>query len=252
MEIRPTREQEREAKDYVLRRVRVELSAMADCKEAVREACMEIARVAAKYKISPKMFRFSANPRLRKEVDKILEKLRWAIEDAVEERIVPEETEDDDKTQIWTDMKGEVFGATFAQRLAAVSARFERETEERIAAGLWLGMDADEMGQHLWNYADAPWADPWLKGAVGAGLAALSGGRPKGTSGDSLSRLARTTIAMGWMSWWYKRGGRIFYVGRGSSYPCSLCDSKVGLHYGTDDLPPYHPNCKCWAVALDI
>lgn len=43
------------------------------------------------------------------------------------------------------------------------------------------------------------------------------------------------------------RNGAIGWVShRGSSYPCSFCDSKVGFHPISDhDFPPYHGNCYC-------
>lgn len=46
-----------------------------------------------------------------------------------------------------------------------------------------------------------------------------------------------------------KRDGAIgFYVHRGSSYPCSICDDQVGwLHKMDDDAPPFHVNCVCRA-----
>lgn len=45
-----------------------------------------------------------------------------------------------------------------------------------------------------------------------------------------------------------KRDGAIgFYVHRGSSYPCSICDDQVGwLHKMDDDVPPLHVNCVCF------
>lgn len=49
-----------------------------------------------------------------------------------------------------------------------------------------------------------------------------------------------------------KRTGASGYnVYRGSSYPCAVCDFNVGYHpIGHDALPPYHPNCCCFAVPV--
>lgn len=45
-----------------------------------------------------------------------------------------------------------------------------------------------------------------------------------------------------------RRDGAIgFYVHRGSSYPCSICDDQTGwLHNMDDDTPPFHVNCVCY------
>lgn len=50
----------------------------------------------------------------------------------------------------------------------------------------------------------------------------------------------------------YKKAGITgFYVFRGSSYPCSHCDSMVGFHlFEFANLPPYHPYCYCYAVPV--
>lgn len=45
-----------------------------------------------------------------------------------------------------------------------------------------------------------------------------------------------------------KRDGSIgFFVHRGSSYPCDICDAEVeaGLHEMDEEAPPYHVNCCC-------
>lgn len=48
-----------------------------------------------------------------------------------------------------------------------------------------------------------------------------------------------------------KIGASGYNVYRGSSYPCAVCDFNVGFHpISADDLPPYHPNCCCFAVPV--
>ena len=48
-----------------------------------------------------------------------------------------------------------------------------------------------------------------------------------------------------------RKGIAGFYVYRGSSYPCALCDSMVGFHsLSMGELPPYHPRCCCFAVPI--
>ena len=75
------------------------------------------------------------------------------------------------------------------------------------------------------------------------------------TSYNNLNRLVTDTIARSRQKLFINRenknGANAWYVQRGSSYPCSLCDSNVGIHYNSFDLPPYHPNCVCMAIPLN-
>ena len=70
---------------------------------------------------------------------------------------------------------------------------------------------------------------------------------------NSINTLGRYTIGDAWMYDWYDdwntKGAIGYEVRRGSSYPCSICDSNVGFH--TDgNLPPYHPRCVCIAIPV--
>lgn len=72
----------------------------------------------------------------------------------------------------------------------------------------------------------------------------------------NVTKMARVTLQMAWMRSYrmdFEESGAVgFYVLRGSSYPCSLCDSKVGFHVidETDCFPPFHPNCCCYVIPI--
>ena len=72
----------------------------------------------------------------------------------------------------------------------------------------------------------------------------------------NVTKMARVTLQMAWMRSYrmdFEESGAVgFYVLRGSSYPCSLCDSKVGFHVidEIDDFPPFHPNCCCYVIPI--
>lgn len=44
-------------------------------------------------------------------------------------------------------------------------------------------------------------------------------------------------------------GTTLFLVGRGSSYPCQICNDMRGIR-SINDLPPYHSHCCCWAYPI--
>ncbi|MFK1744823.1 hypothetical protein ACIXBP_05490 [Bacteroides fragilis] len=74
------------------------------------------------------------------------------------------------------------------------------------------------------------------------------------SSWTALSDLTEYAVAEGWMKHWElqaKACGAVgFFVMRGSSYPCNICDDEVGFHVEWDKLPPYHGHCKCFAVPV--
>ena len=77
------------------------------------------------------------------------------------------------------------------------------------------------------------------------------------SNANNILRMARTTMDMAWMrnlSIDYQENAEIvgFFVSRGSSYDCKICDSQVGFHAKGDleELPLYHPNCKCWVMPI--
>lgn len=48
-----------------------------------------------------------------------------------------------------------------------------------------------------------------------------------------------------------EKGAKGYYVVRGSSYPCDICDSHTGIFYpieNEDSLPQYHLHCCCLVV----
>lgn len=72
----------------------------------------------------------------------------------------------------------------------------------------------------------------------------------------NVTNMAKITLQMAWMkeqSMKYKEEGAAgYYVLRGSSYPCELCDSMVGFHKMEDieSYPPYHGHCCCYSIPI--
>lgn len=68
-----------------------------------------------------------------------------------------------------------------------------------------------------------------------------------------LAELSSFIVAKVWMQYLVtQRDVYGYYVRRGSSYPCAMCDNAVGLHSAdeTDNLPPLHKHCCCIAIPL--
>ena len=133
-----------------------------------------------------------------------------------------------------------------------------------IASGLLLDMPMADVESQFAAFMDKPYNNPIfnnaskIKGARATRL--LTNGKSYGvgkyvSSISSLIRLARAIAADTFRRaqfYSFRNMGIIgFYVYRGSSYPCSLCDSMVGYHdFVYADLPPYHNNCVCYVVPV--
>lgn len=113
-------------------------------------------------------------------------------------------------------------------------------------------------------------ADPWKNSVIVEAREKVANGEVssdfdfsephfgRGVETDSygaLDRMLTYAVADAWTYWQYEdakdRGARGYYVMRGSSYSCDICDSHTGIfYYIGDDLsrPQYHLNCCCYVV----
>lgn len=241
-----TDRQLREASEFVLERVRAEVSMETHVYPLLIEAAKKIIAIGYRYGLSPGMFRFSENRRLKAEVDRIISELISEIEEMMWELALYVE---EDKESMVALLSGEYKGATLEERFGRYASDFGREMQMLIGAGLFAGMTEKELCavvekdyRHIANLK-------FVMAATVAGYA-TGIGRKNGVTTSSfyaLNVLARNTIARGWMERW--RGmhpnATMFYSARGSSYPCAQCDDMVGWHPIEEYEGLWHPNCKC-------
>lgn len=155
-------------------------------------------------------------------------------------------------------------GTTNRQRLRIYANRLKYEMESWIAAGLALKLSKDALKEAFSMNSNNPYGNKVFQKAAVKGAFSATRLRTKGkswgvgncTSAENLlKRLIRHTVADAqrravWLAF-SKTGVIGFNVRRGSSYPCSLCDSMVGFHpMRYANMPPYHPNCCCYAVPV--
>ena len=67
----PTDKEIEEAKEYLRQRLDAELSMRTNLQIVMIEAAKQIIDISYRYKISPELFRFSANRQLQEEVDEV-------------------------------------------------------------------------------------------------------------------------------------------------------------------------------------
>ncbi len=257
-----TDEEIRRAKEYLTSRLEAERLAVSTMNDALLSAARRIVDISRKYNIPPEKFRFSANPQLKKEINGVLALLRDALYSYVESANTFED-EDEETPFVAPALTEEDHGKTFRHRLAEYVSRWGYELEAVIAAaGLEGVKDRTIIVNGIREYMDRPYDNPWMKDHRGEGDAVRLSTIPhygKGkriAAASALTLLLTTVIAKGWMQNWAKEntGKRGYYVFRGSSYPCDVCNAQTGFLHDAKDvtgLPPYHSHCCCYVVYTD-
>lgn len=258
----PTEDEIRRAKEYLTMRLETERLVVSTMNDALLSAARRIVNISRRYGIPPEKFRFSADPRLKREINNILALLREALYSHIESADTFED-EGGDSPYIAPALTEEDHGKTFRRRLAEYVSRWGYETEAVIAAaGLEGVKDKTEILDGIREYMDRPYDNPWMKGHRGEGEAARLRAIPRYGRGkriaaaSAMALLLTAVVAKGWMQNWARRnaGKRGYYVFRGSSYPCDICQSQTGFLHDIKDtagLPPYHSSCKCYVVYTD-
>lgn len=155
-------------------------------------------------------------------------------------------------------------GRTLRQRLRIYARRLLFEIEAWTAAGLLLGLSRQRLRDEFIQNSAHPYSNSLFRRASSIPSVAATRLRRHGKSfgvgqyssaESSIIRLIRSTVASAHRQAAFqafrKLGIAGFQVRRGSSYPCSLCDSMVGYHpLRFAELPPYHPNCCCIAIPI--
>ena len=249
-----------QAKQYLRQRLSAELSFQNNLETLIDEYAYKLVDIAYAANIPPNLFTFSYNKAIRNDVDEVIEEMRQLITTAVETLSVGDKT--DNKKKILAYIGRDISGDNFYGRLYSHTDTFRKEMEGVIAAGLLIGALKTKVKQSIKANLHTPYQNPIFKEAVKSNLGTAEVLVKKGlhigigisnSAFNSINSLGRFTISDAWMQEWYdgwdSKGAIGYDVRRGSSYPCSLCDSNVGFH--TDgNLPPYHPSCCCIAVPV--
>lgn len=248
-----------EAKAFVRKRVEAEISMQSHLDEALVWAAKEIVGISFKYNIRPSLFKFSVNAELEREVDEVLAKLREMLYDYTEELSVA--VDESERDGIIAYINGRTYGHTLKERINTYTNRYKYELEAFIASGLAAGYGTAKLLPTVKANLNAPYNNELFRNTViRGGMAATrirTGGISYGQGHSNSARnllltLARYTIGSAWMDVYgnnaYRNGATGFYAFRGSSYPCSICQSMVGYHPMDEYQGEWHLNCRCFFV----
>lgn len=172
----------------------------------------------------------------------------------------------DKKDMILLYLHSERYGDTIDGRVRNRVNTFYNEVFAVYTAGKLLNKTYDTLLPTIKKYFDKPWENPVIvearekqeRGEIDPDYEFSEPHFGKGepiASMTALDRMLGFAIADSWMYWaWLNangNGAKGYYVIRGSSYPCTECDSHTGIFYpigDEDNRPQYHLNCCCLVV----
>jgi hypothetical protein len=266
----PTEADVRTGKNYVLRREQNArgLSSLIDA--LLKDSAEEITRLCYQYNVDPKDFLISSkyDEKLFEQIAQILDNLEDEILDIVLEYSMRCTESENRKSALlpWILMLGRG-NRNLRQTLEKRLLSFSRDLEAMIVAVRLAKYDMAKAITRIKSNLHAVYVMPEMLAAFkqASKLKATyikTKGVKHGNVGSSnseannIERFAKTTLQMAWMRNqrlnYEEKGAEGYAVLRGSSYPCDLCDSKVGWHPITDteSFPPQHPSCVCYTVPI--
>lgn len=174
---------------------------------------------------------------------------------------------EDKRDAILLYMLGERNGDTLEGRVNKRCHTFFNEVFAVYTAGNLVGWDENSLLSSIKANFEHPWQNEVLvavrekisRGEIDADIEDFEEAHyGKGVEISSLGALQTMlgyAIADAWTWWQYEdskeKGAKGYFVVRGSSYPCTECDSHTGIFYpisDEDNRPQYHAHCCCLVV----
>lgn len=247
----PTQEDREEVKAYLLQRLDAVRSMTYNLESIFKIAIERIVRICFQFNMQPyQLNRQDIPERVLIRINEVIDWLRETIEDCFD--ILIREAPDSDKEFLLPWAKRERNGMTFDQRLRQYCDRFRFEILLLTAAGITVGLASVPLIDSLVRNLARPWINPDIREGLES-VPSYGVGRSN-VMYNAINALTRDGIASAWMKAKYlndeKRGCIGWWVERGSSIPCDICDPMTGFHYNDSYLPLYHLSCCCIATPI--
>lgn len=246
------------ALEYIQERLSIQAEARDKLADSLYIAALKLIKLSRKYMGTSRDFSFSMNKDLERNVDAIIEELEdelYSLTETYGSKGADKKT----KKVILLFIASKIFGKTLKQRLPSYGKMFKTEIENLIASASVTKTSYNSVVSAAKTYVKNPKASNIIKKAENLGFTPNEynvEGAIKISYGN-IERVVIDTIARARQKMYQieekeKHGTNAWYVRRGSSYPCSLCDMQTGIHKSDFELPPYHPNCVCLAIPIKL
>lgn len=265
----PTTEEITAAKQFVLRRNEFARLLEERIDEVLKEAEEHIITICYKYDVEPTEFEISSryNEQMMNEISEAMDAAEEEILSLIEEYSTRVTTDKDRTSKLlaWMLLLGRN-NRNLQQTLDTYLYKFLKDVEAAVAAlkfaNIPLAQAITKAKTHLHTIYIMPEVQQAFKQAETFTATYIrSRGVVKGNVGLSnngstnVTNMAKITLQMVWMrsqAMDYQEDAVAYYVLRGSSYPCEICDNACGFHM-IDEMeyfPPLHPHCCCYAIPI--
>lgn len=260
----------RKGKNFVLRRESASRGLASLVDALLADAAAKITQICYKYGVEPTSFQISYqyNEAMMEEIGKVMDELEEEILDLTMDYSA-RCTQDKEKKNaliLWVLTLGKgnkALKASLEDRLRM----FLKDVEAMVVAANVAKFDVTKAVTIIKSNLHTVYQMPGMQAAFGnASLynaeyirsrCVKAGYRGNSNSeANNIDRFVRMTVQMAWMHYhqqlYEEQGAAGYYVLRGSTYPCELCQSKVGFHdiSDKDSFPPQHYHCVCFTVPV--
>lgn len=268
--VAPTQADINAAKKFILQREEYARLLENRVDEILDEAAERIVIICYRYNVDPQYLYFGSgfNEQMMAEISAVMDELEQQILDLINEyATVPEASASGKKALLlWLATLGRG-NRNLRDTLDGYLFKFMKDLEAAVAALRYANATMAEAVTKVKTHLHTIYTMPEVMAAFKeastfAATYIQSKGVQQGGVGLSnngstnVTKMARVTLQMAWMRSYrmdFEESGAVgFYVLRGSSYPCSLCDSKVGFHTMNDieSFPPFHAHCCCYVIPI--
>lgn len=268
----PTQEDFDEAKAFVRERNNYASLLESLIMEILRNAAREITIICYKYNIDPIAFTLQSNDSMYGEIVEVMERVEEEIMQLIQQYSAINAGDDRDSIIAYIMSLGRQ-NRNLTDTLEDYLWRYLYDIEALIASMQIAGHDVATATTKIVGALQSVYTTPEVRSAMSVpGIAAMYL-KSKGIHYDpgtqhpsvglsnngavNVTNMAKITLLMAWrrenLMAMEAEGVAGYYVMRGSSYDCKMCDSNVGFHNIDDKehFPPIHPHCCCIAVPIN-
>lgn len=277
----PTQEEIDKAKKFILKRENTANSLETLIDNILVDAAGEIAQICLKYNIPAKDFKMTANKQMFAEGEKVMDRIEGEIMSLIQEYSLKVTDSEARKKMLAlyisslgrgnNNLQKTLYGYLYRYLydLEAIIASMKLAMENNANFSPSIAISKIKSSQHsIYNTPEVKYAMSAKNLAIMQAMYIRSRGVHKDLTGlsyigvsnsnaNNVVNMAKNTMTMAWMrnvAIEFQEDNEIvgFWVARGSSYDCKICNSQVGFHKKEDlgGLPLYHSRCCCVAIPI--